>query len=417
MTNTKQDIDYKTALIGWSLPSIEAMDQLQRPFVIVGPPHFQEYADKYDLPFIAWDFDHYKENYSMEDVCDQCEGLYQILKEENVGLAIPLFEDTVEWAAGINAKLQDDPKIFRHSLLFRHKGKMKRRALMGGLKVGVFEEAENKENVRQFFRRVNDAMLREGEDELEPIHFKAFDKAGDAGHRVIRSEMDINQLEDNAFPGLLESHLDGVEVSCEVFIHNGKIQFLNITEYIVFGYSMMAPPSPEIEKQRKKIRGAVQRLINAFDIQYGLIHPEFFIDEEGKISFIEVAARIPGGNIFDLIKKTYQFNPFQAHILCSDPNTTEEELKDFFPKEKKARGHAGSLMVYPRVENIEKLHIPPELEEHPGFERHTMFTPVQRKVPEMEGFGNPHGVVFFHHDHHDHVKQPLQDYADYDFYM
>ncbi|SFP80970.1 ATP-grasp domain-containing protein [Salibacterium halotolerans] len=417
MTSTQNDNQYKTALIGWSLPSIEAADELGRPFVIVGPPHCEQYAEKYDLPFIAWDFDHYKKHYSMEDVWEQSEELYQLLKEENTGLAVPLFEDTVEWAAAVNGRIKEDPKVFRHSLLFRHKGKMKRRALLGGLKVGVFEEANNKEEVKQFFRRVNDAMLKAGEEEQDPVHVKAFDKAGDVGHRIIRTEADIDALEDEAFPNLVESHLDGVEVSCEVFVHNGTIQFLNITEYIVFGYSMMAPPSPEIEKQRKKIRGAVQALIRAFDIQYGLIHPEFFIDEEGKISFIEVAARIPGGNIFDLIKKTYDFNPFQAHILCSDPNTSEEELQSFFPKERKSKGHAGSLMVYPRVKTIEKLHVPEELEEHPGFDRHTMFTPAQRKVPEMEGFGNPQGVVFFHHDNHDHVREPLRDYVDFDFYI
>ncbi|MFB4164956.1 acetyl-CoA carboxylase biotin carboxylase subunit family protein [Alteribacillus sp. JSM 102045] len=416
MTKTKRDIDYKTALIGWSLPSIEAIDQLNRPFVIVGPPGMEDYAKKYDLPYISWDFEDFKKRVSMEEVCDHCEELYNKLEKENVKLAIPLFEDTVEWAAAINSRLQNDPKIFKHALLFRDKAKMKRRALMGGLKVGVFEEARDKEEVKQFLRRINDALLKE-EEEIDPIHVKAFNKAGDVGHHIIRSEKDADQLKGDSFPCLLESHLDGVEVSCEVFIHNGKIQFLNITEYIVFGYSMMAPPSPPIEKQRKKIRGAVQALIKAFDIKHGLIHPEFFIDENGSISFIEVANRIPGGNIFDLIQKTYNFNPFQAYILVSDPNTPEEELKKLFPKENKAKGHAGSLMVYPRVEKIEKLNVPQELEEHPGFDRHTMFTPVQRKVEESEGFGNPHGVVFFHHDEYDHVKQPLQDYAEHDFFI
>src|SRR5690625_6087567 len=118
----------------------------------------------------------------------------------------------------------------------------------------------------------------------------------------------------------MESHLDGVEISCEAFIHNRKLKFLNITEYVVFGHSMMAPPSPEIEELRPRVRETVEQLIDTFDIECGLIHPEFFLNEKNELSFVEVAYRIPGGHIFNLIQRVYDFCPFQAR---SEEHTSE----------------------------------------------------------------------------------------------
>jgi hypothetical protein len=403
------------ALIGWSIPSIEAADKLNRPFVVVSFPEFGEYAKKYDIPFIGWDFG---KNITHEEIYKHSEELSRQLNESHVDVAIPLFEETVEWAGALNAHLKKDPRKFNHSLLFRNKARMKRRAQIGGLKVSVFEEGFNKEDARQFLKRVNDVLLKGEQEENDPIHVKPLDKAGAAGHRVIRTEADIeNILTDDQFPLLMESHLDGVEISCEAFIRNRKLEFLNITEYVVFGYAMMAPPSPEIEAHRPLVRKAIEQLIDAFDIEYGMIHPEFFLNEQGELSFVEVAYRIPGGHIFELMQRTYDFDPFQAHILCCDPNTTDEEIHGFFPDETKANGHAASFDLYPRVEYVQGFNMPRELEEHPCFERHSIYNPELGKVQEHDGYGNNYSTIFFYGDDHEQVKQPLMDYVDHDFYI
>ncbi|PKR76661.1 carboxylate--amine ligase [Halalkalibacillus sediminis] len=415
--NTKKQ-DRKIALLGWSLQSIEAVEELKRPYVVISMPSFEDYAKKYGIPFISWDMEEMMKETPMEQVYEKSRELVEILQQAGVDHVIPIFEDTVEWAGALNAWLKENKREFHHSLLFRHKAKMKRRAQIGGLKIGIFEEARNRDEVREFLKRVNDVLLKNDGEEFDPIHIKPFAKAGAVGHHMIRQEDEIySRLTDDLFPCLMESHLDGTQLSCEVFIHKGEIKFLNITEYVEFGYSMMAPPSPTIEKNRPLVRKVVKQLVKTFEIENGFIHPEFFITEDGTLNFIEVAFRIPGGNIFDLIQESYGFNPFQAHILCCDPNTTEEELKDFFPNEKKARGYTGSLMVYPRVKEIKALNIPDHLEKHPGFHKHTMFPRKERKVPSMEGFGTPHGVVFFHHQDSEHVKPPLMDFNKHDFYI
>ncbi|MFC0523613.1 acetyl-CoA carboxylase biotin carboxylase subunit family protein [Pontibacillus salicampi] len=399
---------YLTALIGWSIQAIEAASRLNRPFVVVGPSDFESVAEKHDIKFVGWDFSRLNEG------SDQ---LYKQLKAMGVELAVPLYEECVEWAGALNARFREDPKVFNRSLLLRDKGMMKRKAQISGIKVGVFEEAHDKEDVKRFLKRVNEALLKIDGDLLDPIHVKPLDKAGSVGHLAISQLEDIDQLHDVDFPLLMESHLDGQEFSCEAFVHNGKVRFLNITEYIRLGYSNFVPASPSLERKRPIIEKAIQDLVDAFEIEYGVIHPEYFIAQDGSLHFGEVAARVPGGHIFELIERAYGFSAYEAQILCSDPNTTEEELSSFFPDpSSEAEGFAGCLMVHPNQDYVEDLTIPEELEQHPYFEKHDMFTPPQGKVAERIGFGNHYGTIFFYGEDSEEMTRLLKMYEEYNFY-
>ena len=207
----------------------------------MAPEWAEEYATTHKIPFVRWDF---------EQLNDRSTDLYDKLSALNVELAVPLFEETVEWAGALNSRLLNKPRLFPQAMLFRDKSLMKRRAQMAGIRVGVFEEARNQEDVRRFLLRVNEALLKLDGDPNDPIHMKPFDKAGTYGHRVIDSIEQVSSIRDDEFPALLESHLNGQEFACEVFIHNRKIQFLNISEYVHLGYSVFVPPSPSLEEWR-----------------------------------------------------------------------------------------------------------------------------------------------------------------------
>ena len=401
----------KVAIIGWSLPSIEAIQQIEKPYLVVSHKEFQSYAEQHNIPFLAWDFGKPSQ---YQEVFERSKDLFNLLMKLDVGHTIPIFEETVEWSGALNARFRKDSRVFDHSILFRDKAMMKRRAHLGGLKVGLFEEVKSMEDVRLFFNRVNHSLLKTNSQDADPIHFKALNKAGAAGHRMIFSEREIEEkLTDENFPGLVESHLSGIELSCEVFIFKGQVKFLNLTEYVLLGYSSMVPPSAEIEKYRPLIHREVEKLIDAFDIQYGMIHPEFFITDQDEIFFGEVAYRIPGGHIFELIQKVYGFNPFRAHLLCCDPHTTEDELEQYVPKESQAYGHAGSFLVYPGKKSVSRVQIPSNLEEHPNFDKHTLYKPTITKVQDSgEGYGNHWGTIFLHGEDSKEVSKLLTDYVD-----
>lgn len=397
----------RTALLGWSLQTMEAHAKANRPFVVVAPAPFESFASQHGLRFVAWDFNR---------ISDKSTELFETLNTMGVQVAVPLYEETVEWAGALNARFRNDPRLFNRYYLFRDKPMMKRKAQMSGLRVGVFEEVDSREGVQRFLDRVNRAMLKIEGEIADPVHIKPLASAGSLGHRVIRTADDVNEIPDDSFPCLAESHLDGQEFSCEAFIHRGKVRFLNITEYIRLGYSNFVPASPRLASKRELIQGAIEQLIQAFGIEYGMIHPEFFINERGEISFGEVAARVPGGHIFDLIERAYGFSPYLAFSMCCDPETTDDELRELFPDEDDHKAYAGCLMVYPTKKRVEQLEVPEELSADPMFVKHDLIMPLTSKVPDREGFGNHYGTIYLQGDDCERMREVLKKYEKFDFY-
>ena len=406
-TKTSKAKKAPVALLGYSLETMEAAKEHNIPFVAVVPEGFDTALKEDGIDVVTWDF--YMRNQNSERLSEK-------LVERGVSHAVPLYEETVEWAGQLNTVLLKDPRAFQRALLFRDKAMMKRNAQMNGIRVGVFEEVHSREEALAFFEDINEARLRLQEEAPEPVHLKPLSAAGSVGHVFVRSRQDIADLPDDAFPCLAESHLAGQEFSVEAFIHKGKIEFMNITEYVHLGYSQIVPETPRLTKIRPKIRKAIEKLMKAFGIVNGMIHPEYFLDTEGELHFGEVAARVPGGHIFELIQKAYGFNPYAGLLLCSDPNTPKAVLDKFFPREQDHKIFAANLMVYPRKASIHQLKFPEELANHAYMDRHTMFEPVTAKVAERVGFGNHYGTVFLAGEDPEILRELVQRYEDVDFY-
>ena len=398
------------ALLGWAPNAVEAAEKFDRRYVVVAPDWAQEYCENHKIPYVPWNFERLNDR-SME--------IAQTLKDMGVDVAIPLFEETVEWAGAINSVLLDNPRLLGHSMLMRDKSLMKRRAQLGGIRVGIFEEAHDREDVIRFLKRVNQTLLKLDGDPNDPIHFKAFDKAGCLGHRVIRTPDEVDGIPDEEFPALMESHLDGWEFAVEAWVHNGKICFLNISEYVTLGYSVHVPATPELEKYRPQITEQINKLIKTFDIEFGMIHPEYFVTSDGEMYFGEVAYRPPGFKVFELLERVYPgFNAYQATFLVFDPKSTEEEIKAYFPKEvEDATGYAGCFGVYPRRRVVSKLEIPEETEDHPYFESHELTAPMEEIVTKRTAFGTHWGLVYFVGDDPHQLHDLLKRQEELDYYV
>ena len=397
------------ALLGWSLNAVEAADKFDRRYVVVAPDWAEAYCKEHDIPYVPWNF---------ERLNDRSVEIAQTLKEMGVDVAIPLFEETVEWAGAINSVLMDQPKLFGQSMLLRDKALMKRRAQLGGIRVGIFEEAHDRDDVIRFLKRVNQTLLKLDGDPNDPIHLKAFDKAGCLVHRVIRTPDEVDTIPEEEFPVLMESHLDGWEFAVEAWIHNGKIAFLNISEYVTLGYSVFVPATPDLEKYREQITREIEKLIKTFDIEFGFIHPEYFVTSDSTMYFGEVAYRPPGFKVFELLERAYGFNAYQALIMTFDPKTTAEEVKAFFPKEVvDAKGYAGCFGVYPRRRVVSKLEMPDETENHDYFESHELTPPLEETVTKRTAFGTHWGLVYFFGEDPYVMRDLLKHQEELDFYV
>ena len=105
------------ALLGWSLNAVEAAETFDRRYIVVAPDWAEEYCQQHNIPYLSWNFERLNDR-SME--------IAETLKEKGVDVAIPLFEETVEWAGAINSVLLDNPRLYGQSLLLRDKALMKR---------------------------------------------------------------------------------------------------------------------------------------------------------------------------------------------------------------------------------------------------------------------------------------------------
>jgi len=397
------------ALLGWSVNAIKAAQKFDRRYIVVAPDWAEDFCTANNIPYISWNFERLNDR-SME--------IAEKLKAEGVDVAIPLFEETVEWTGAINSILLNNPRMYGQSILFRDKALMKRRAQLGGIRVGIFEEAHEKEDVVRFMKRVNQTLLKLDGDPDDPIHVKAFDKAGCLGHRMIRTIEEVDSIPDEEYPLLMESHLDGWEFAVEAWIHDGKIKFLNISEYVTLGYSVFVPATKELESWRDAITKQVELLIKTFDIKFGQIHPEYFVTSDGTMYFGEVAYRPPGFKAFELIERAYGFSAYQASMLVFDPKSTQEEVDAFFPREVvDAKGYAGCFGVYPRRRVVSKLEMPKECIEHPYFESHELVPPVEETVPERNAFGTHWGLVFFFGDDPIKMRDLLKAQEELDFFV
>ncbi len=409
-TETPKDPDKGyIALLGWSVNAIKAAQKFDRRYVVVAPDWAADFCEANRIPYMQWDFVRLNDR-SME--------IAERLKAEGVDVAIPLFEETVEWSGAINAVLMDSPRMYGQSILFRDKALMKRRAQLGGIRVGIFEEAHEKEDIIRFMKRVNQTLLKLDGDPDDPIHVKAFDKAGCLGHRMIRKIDEIDSIPAEEYPLLMESHLDGWEFAVEAWIHDGEIKFLNISEYVTLGYSVFVPATRELESWRDAITQQIKKLIKTFDIRFGLIHPEYFVAADGEMYFGEVAYRPPGFKAFELIERAYGFSAYQASMLVFDPKSTKEEVEAFFPREVvDAKGYAGCFGVYPRRRVVSKLEMPKETIEHPYFEGHDLVEPAEETVPDRSAFGTHWGLVFFFGDDPIRMRDLLKAQEELDFYV
>lgn len=400
--------------MGWSLPVIESMEKTGKPFVVVSFPDFEPYAKENNIPFVGYQLDEWSDTSNSLDLVEK-------LKPYGVDVAVPLFEETVEWAGALNSIYRDDPRVLNRAFLFRNKAIMKRKALIGGLRVGLFEEMHNREQLKEFMKRLNEANLQLPGEEDSWVHIKPFASAGTVGHRLLRSVADIDEkCEDSDFPCLAESHLPGQEFSCEAYVHGGKVVFLNITEYVKLGYSNFVPEGNMLASKRPMILQKIQQLVDIFGIEYGMIHPEWFLTEDGDLNFGEVACRIPGGHILELVGKAYEFDSLAAFVQIHDPSLTEEEVKALFPPEgHKPANHYGNVMIYPHKRQFSKLEIPETLTEEPYFIDHTLIPPMttQKLSDTRDGFGNHFGTINFKGEDPDRMTELLKHYQTVDFYV
>lgn len=176
-----------------------------------------------------------------------------------------------------------------------------------------------------------------------PVVLKKRAGSGTAGLVVAHTEADLRDALE-AIPAaertawMAERFVRGAEMSIESFIRDGRIVFVNPTEYFVIAYANIAPAALD-EEERRAVLALNEAAIGALGIGSGMTHLELYRTADGPL-FGEVAVRPPGGRIMRLLRRAYDLDPWEIVIRL-------EMGLDLPPLPERARRVAGVWMLHP----------------------------------------------------------------------
>ncbi len=138
-----------------------------------------------------------------------------------------------------------------------------------------------------------------------PLIIKPVDLSSSRGVMKIGSPEELDEAIayamswSKAKQAIIEEFIEGKEYSGESIAYNGEYKLLVVTEksttgaphFVETGHKQPADLSPEM---LHKVETTLYKAFSSMGIEYGAIHPEFRITNEGRIFFMEIGARMGG---------------------------------------------------------------------------------------------------------------------------
>jgi biotin carboxylase len=216
-----------------------------------------------------------------------------------------------------------------------------------------------------------------------PVYAKLRNHSGGRGLQVASSLDALKKLQGHGY--LVEKAIHGVEMSMEIFFQKRQLLFLNSTQYYLH-YEINVVPAPDEFIQKKTLERFARHIMEAFELDDGIAHIEFFVTEDGLV-FNELTIRPPGGFIMDLIQRSYRFDPWKVLLQLY--------LKQKVDVCHRAESFSAAYLIHPgpgkiaQISDIETLRALPSVKE--VYLKKTAGDIVSVRV----GSGQDIGHVFF----------------------
>lgn len=225
-----------------------------------------------------------------------------LARERRIDLILPLDEFEVELVAILREHMRVPGlgvSAIRH---FRDKLTMRELAHKAGILVPAFSRILNYDDLRAYFAQVEPPYM------LKPRM--------DAGSMGIRKCYDaeqvwrgLDELGDRQSYYLLEKFVPGSVYHVDSVVYNGKVLFASVQGYArppidvyqgggVFASRILPRENAEV----KALEQMNEQVIRALGLPHGVTHAEFIKAEaDGRYYFLEIAARVGGAYISDMI--------------------------------------------------------------------------------------------------------------------
>ena len=273
--------------------------------------------------------------------------------------------------------------------IFRDKLSMAVHSQRAGINVPDFVPLVNADEVREFMERVPGPWIIKPRSDVSAIGIK---KVGEP-REVLRAMDEMNErenLRERASYYLLARFIPGEVFHVDSVVNDGKVVFAGTNQYgrppMQVAHQGGAYISRTLERgsaDEKTLLATNKKLIKALGLERGATHAEFIkSDADGKFYFLEIAARVGGAYIADVLEAASGVNLWRewarleiadgkapskitplrkeyAGIILSlakqeQPDTSAYVDQEIIYRVTK-RHHAGLIVRAPRLERVNEL--------------------------------------------------------------
>lgn len=196
---------------------------------------------------------------------------------------------------------------------------------------------------------------------------------------------------------LYEQFIAAAEGSIESFVEKGQIIFSSITEYHTNKVANIVPAGYS-SAETARIQALNEKVIKALNIKWGLTHLEYYRQAGGEL-FGEVALRPPGGYIMELIKRAYDFDPWQVFV----------KVELGLPVDKlptQAARVCGTVLLHPGAGWVTAVS-EPTVSDYPTLAKATIKVKVGDQIAARHGVGEDVGYCIFAAEKYADVQQDI----------
>ncbi|HEX5876422.1 MAG TPA: ATP-grasp domain-containing protein [Pyrinomonadaceae bacterium] len=273
--------------------------------------------------------------------------------------------------------------------IFRDKLSMAVHTQQAGINVPEFVPLINVDNVREYMERVPGPWVIKPRSDVSAIGIRKVQEAQEVW-RAIDEMNERPNLRERASYYVLARFIPGEVFHVDSVVSDGKVLFAGTNQYgrppLQVAHQGGAYISRTLSRgsaDEKTLLNINNKLIRALRLERGATHAEFIkSDADGKFYFLEVAARVGGAYIADVLEAASGVNLWRewarleiaegkppakitpprkeyAGIILSlakqeDPDTSSYADEEIIYRVKK-RHHAGLIVRSPRLERVNEL--------------------------------------------------------------
>jgi biotin carboxylase len=271
---------------------------------------------------------------------------------------VGLDEFDVLTAARAREHLQLGGMSSSHALRFRDKLSMRTVASGAGILCPEFTGVFNQQAINDYLDRVPPPWIIKPRYEVSAFGIRKCETK-DQAWQVLTDLDNRNNWRDHPSQFVLEKFITGDVYHVDSIVENGKVMAAGVSKYGTppfsvshYGGVFTTSIVPYRSKERKELEGLNKTLLEAFKYDRGVSHAEFLQSaEDGKFYLLEVACRVGGAYIANVLEHACNFNLWREWAKL-ETATAENPYK--LPKLRK--DHAGIALALAKEEYPDTSH-------------------------------------------------------------